>query len=719
MNVKFHKRKENTNSDYFNHINNSLNSIDINNQGKIQEKLITINANKISFPKENRIKELEITLKPRKINRIISPKNEPYLKPKCKLKNRNSFCIKNKNSKNKEKIEFKTNDRINELNLNMLKLFKEENGKKIKIIQDKNNNQENNNYLNNINNNDYKNSTNNKTNKKIKNNNINESSYMKNSKTKNAKKIKYLYTDTPSQSTTTENKSDTKSRKTQTKNGTTNSKKQSNIKNKNEIIEKTKSIKQNIYYDNLRLFPLQKKQYKRSTKTYKDIYNGSKKINNNGKKNILEKAINNNNNKKPGHKKDILIKKINFNILEKEKNSNDSKNRKKKFISHKNNLSLNMTNERENILKILGKKNNDINTGNKSIVNNNIKKLCISTVKAKNITETKNIKLNNFNNFDNNIFAFNHSSRNAHRNTIQYQDKFLFNFFRNKKRDIFRNNSFGNNYQNLTNNNSYNNISRESSFLEQHNLSFNKNLLKNKSLNFHSDINANILNKTKSILKITENQKFCSNQNSKKYLILDNYETNFDRYPKRIIQQSHKNFREKIINIPNISYVINSNAMNKENKKIFLQQHNNINKKPCSLYFNKNNLSKKEKDCNLSLNDYCNHKNNNLTINNVNINRNNLGYNKHIYKNFPTLENKKGLEINNNKLNKIGKININLKKYINSNQNNSSENIYKEINNTENNIFLFNRNKIYIRHSHNTSFNFIPSLVSLNRINIE
>ena len=191
MNVKFYKRKDNSNSDYFNHINNTLRTIDFNNPGKIQEKLITINANKIPFPKENRIKELEITLKPRKINRIISPKNEPYLKPKCKLKNRNSFCIKNKNSKNKEKIEFKTNDTINDLNLNMLKLFNEENGK---IIKDKNNNKENNNCLNNINNNEYSNTINNKTNKKIRNNNnnINESSYTKNSKTKNTKKIKYL-----------------------------------------------------------------------------------------------------------------------------------------------------------------------------------------------------------------------------------------------------------------------------------------------------------------------------------------------------------------------------------------------------------------------------------------------------------------------------------------------------------------------------------------------
>ena len=43
-------------------------------------------------------------------------------------------------------------------------------------------------------------------------------------------------------------------------------------------------------------------------------------------------------------------------MKKKEQNSNDSSNKKKKFISHKNNLSLNMTNERENILKNLAKK---------------------------------------------------------------------------------------------------------------------------------------------------------------------------------------------------------------------------------------------------------------------------------------------------------------------------------------------------------------------------
>ena len=123
MNVKPYKKREN--SDFFKFTNNNiLKNFEINSQGKIQEKLITINAYNIPNPKENRIKELEINLKPNKINRIISPKNsQPYLKPKFKLKNRNSFFIKSKNSKNKGKAEFMTNDGIKDLNLNLLKIY--------------------------------------------------------------------------------------------------------------------------------------------------------------------------------------------------------------------------------------------------------------------------------------------------------------------------------------------------------------------------------------------------------------------------------------------------------------------------------------------------------------------------------------------------------------------------------------------------------------------
>ena len=511
MNVKPYKKREN--SDFFKPINsNILNNIDINSQGKIQEKLITINAHNIPYPKENKIKELEITLKPNKINNIIiSPKNDhqPYLKPKFNLKNRNSFFIK---SKNKVKTEFMTNDGIKDLNLNLLRIYYDENGKNIKIIREKDINKEKEKEKNNKN--DIKNNSNNKTsNKKNKINNINDSSSNKNTKSKkgtNSKENKYFYPDTPSQSTTTENKSDTKSIKTRTKNGTTNSKRQSDDKNKNSINEKNKIFKEKVYYDNLPLFLKKKKQLKKIAKTYKDLYNINKKINNNGKKQSYEKTQNNK--IQNINNKDVLIKKINFNNIE------VKETQKKKFISHKNNLSLNMTFERENIKNILYKKNN----------NNNLKKLYISSVKTRNVPDLKKINNDNLNNFDNI-----RSCKNAQRNTIQFPESYLFNFYRERKKEFFRNKSFGNQNMNLTNNYS-NNISRESSFYEQpqSNLSF--TLFKNNAQNFMNENNESILNKTKNILKLNEAKKnYFTNNNSKKYIILNNYESNFDRYPKQ------------------------------------------------------------------------------------------------------------------------------------------------------------------------------------------
>ena len=686
MNVKPYKKREN--SDFFQPINsNILNNIDINSQGKIQEKLITINAHNIPYPKENKIKELEITLKPNKINNIIiSPKNDhqPYLKPKFNLKNRNSFFIK---SKNKVKTEFMTNDGIKDLNLNLLRIYYDENGKNIKIIREKDINKEKEKEKNNKN--DIKNNSNNKTsNKKNKINNINDSSSNKNTKSKkgtNSKENKYFYPDTPSQSTTTENKSDTKSIKTRTKNGTTNSKRQSDDKNKNSINEKNKIFKGKVYYDNLPLFLKKKKQLKKIAKTYKDLYNINKKINNNGKKQSYEKTQNNK--IQNINNKDVLIKKINFNNIE------VKETQKKKFISHKNNLSLNMTFERENIKNILYKKNN----------NNNLKKLYISSVKTRNVPDLKKINNDNLNNFDNI-----RSCKNAQRNTIQFPESYLFNFYRERKKEFFRNKSFGNQNMNLTNNYS-NNISRESSFYEQpqSNLSF--TLFKNNAQNFMNENNESILNKTKNILKLNEAKKnYFTNNNSKKYIILNNYESNFDRYPKRVIQQSHKNFREKIINIPNISYFINSKSMKEAEKENLIENKLNKNKRPCSLYFNKNILGKEK--CNVSLNDYYNnavYRNNNLTINNININQNSLGINRHVAE---TCKNE--LDINNN-INKLSKLNINLKKFIGFNPNNSTQNLCKENNN---NIFKFNRNKTNIKHMHNTSMNIGNSFLSLNKV---
>ena len=415
------------------------------------------------------------------------------------------------------------------------------------------------------------------------------------------------------------------------------------------------------------------------------MYNINKKINNNGKKQSYEKTQNNK--IQNINNKDVLIKKINFNNIE------VKETQKKKFISHKNNLSLNMTFERENIKNILYKKNN----------NNNLKKLYISSVKTRNVPDLKKINNDNLNNFDNI-----RSCKNAQRNTIQFPESYLFNFYRERKKEFFRNKSFGNQNMNLTNNYS-NNISRESSFYEQpqSNLSF--TLFKNNAQNFMNENNESILNKTKNILKLNEAKKnYFTNNNSKKYIILNNYESNFDRYPKRVIQQSHKNFREKIINIPNISYFINSKSMKEAEKENLIENKLNKNKRPCSLYFNKNILGKEK--CNVSLNDYYNnavYRNNNLTINNININQNSLGINRHVAE---TCKNE--LDINNN-INKLSKLNINLKKFIGFNPNNSTQNLCKENNN---NIFKFNRNKTNIKHMHNTSMNIGNSFLSLNKV---
>ena len=721
MNVNQNQRKENY--DYFIFYNTNLNNQKFNMQGKIQEELITIKANNtinnnIPLPRKSKIKELEISLKPNKMNPIISPKNEPYLKPKFHIKNRNSFCIKNNNSKNKYNNSFKTNDVRKDINLNLFKLYYDEQGEQVKIIKDKNfyiDNQNNNN-------NDIDNNSNYKTNNKIAKNDFrddlsstNDTKNTRTKKSKNSLGIKSLYLDTPSQSTTRKNKSGTKSIKTLTKNGTTNSKKLSNSKNKNQ--KENKLIKKEINYEKLNIYLEGKKNFRKMCKTYKDIYNGTKKINNNN--NIKSKGFEKiaNNNKKTKKRKDILTKKINFDNYEKDFSEN--KNDKKKFISHKNNLSFNMTFERENIKNILNKVSNNVN----NTINNNIKKLYISSIKTRNIKESKK---NNLNKLDN-IYTFNQSTKNAQRNTVQFNDNYLIHFFKERKKDNLKNNSFGYNNLNLTNNNSYNNISRDSLLFDKSNLSFNCNLFNNNSLNnFINDKKENILKKTKNILKLNDkSQKILTNINSQRCLILDNYKSKFESYPKRIIQQSHKNFREKIINIPNLSYFMNSKTMNQAEKNIILDNYNN--KRTFPIYYNKNFI-KKEKN-NISFNNYYNnavYKNNNLTIDNININPNSLGFNKNIGEIFNNFY-KKEIDINKN-INKLSKLNYNLKKFIN--RNNQVKNLPTETNhkindninnNNNNNIFKFNRNKSNLGYSssNNTGMNYFPSLFQLNRSNLE
>ena len=727
MKIKPYKRRQN--SDFFELSNNNKNIFNIFNiPGKIEDKLITINIdnNNIQFPKENRIKELEISLKPSKnINKSCNfnktttkapSKNEPYLKPKFQLKNRNSFYIHNNKKKN-------NNEEIKDINMNLFKIYYDEKSKKFKIIKNKSNDKTNKNEyliqkLKQKNKFIYKVNENNKTNKKIKNNNFDNGLLTnKHSNNKDLNKIKYLYSDTPSQSTT-----DTKSKKTQTKNETTNSKGQSHnkIKSKKETNGKNKVSKHNnnIYYENLPSFLQRKKKYTKNSKTYKELDNKNKILDNNGKLINKEKAFNNIN-------KDLLIKKINFNNIDNdmthkkkiEKNYNKEIN-KKEFTCHKNNFSLNMTYDKGNLKKIFEPKNINFNNNNNSGIQN-IKKLYISSVKTRN---TKDERKTNINKFDN-INSYTQNNNNYQRKTYEYKNNYLYHFFKDRKNEFIRNKSLGNNFFN--NENSYS-VSKESSFLDKPNLSFNNNLFRNKFIksqnNVINDLDESIINKTKNILKLNSKGKYkeaeniCDKNFSKTSLLLNNFVSNFERYPKRIIQQSHKNFREKIINIPNISYLMNSKAMSENERQNLFNNTFNRNKRPCSLYLNKN-LTLKEKNIlhnNISLNDYYNnavYKNNNLTINNINISPNNLGFNNRniggINKNYATFDNKKEIEMN-----KLSK-NTNLKKYFNSIQYNSSENlINQKINNS---IFKFNRNKSNNIHSHNTSLNYIPSILSLNR----
>ena len=223
----------------YNTLSNNINlNNNLNQSGKIMEKLIIIN-NENTIPKDNKIKEFEIVIKNSKTNEnylrrqksdnIFKIKNipnlkkalfnEPYLKPTVQLKNKNYFSIKNSRTKNDNKY---FNDDKKNIYLNFFKVYYDENGKKVKIIKNKSNYKEikskeliltqNNKELNN----EWINKRNN--NKLKKNNNsdfyIITNNLQINNNKDNSNRIKYINLDTPSQSTTTENKSNDKSGKT-------------------------------------------------------------------------------------------------------------------------------------------------------------------------------------------------------------------------------------------------------------------------------------------------------------------------------------------------------------------------------------------------------------------------------------------------------------------------------------------------------------------------
>ena len=770
-------------------------------ENKIKELEIIIKNTKIEnkipkIPKSNGNSKLNSIQKSKK-----TPNKEPYLKPKFCVKNKNSFSIKHKNKNlNKNKTNNNnTNDEINNIYLNFFKVYYDENGKKIKIIKNKSNYKKNkskeivltqksnnknirsntniinyniNNYNNNNSNNNYINKENNDNNKLKKNYNTDLSdsifSKKKDNNKNNLMEIKYFYPDTPSQSTATDNKSIAKSGTVLTNKDDNNNNiinpvssfitinKDFNMNEKNNI------IRDNIYYDNLPLFLKKRNILKKNDKKYKKknidkkiILNKADKISmkesvrklntelsqgllktkfNDGRFTMHHKSSDNN-------EKDININlnSYNKNIL---KNDINLDNRINYFHNDISNLTLNMTFEQNNIT----------NTINTNPDNSKIKNIYISSFKKRNMKKELH-KLNPLC-LNNKLENIEGRTRNIRHSIGLRGNYILFNYYRDQNSNIKENNSRG--YQNMKNYNS-NLDSKNNSLHDDSNLSYNRNnIIRYKSSNyfntnaFINSINENeisILNKTKEILKINddENEKnnnillseIDNNQNdnniiSNRKTITLNNSYNYLDFLRNSFFENHKNkYNEKIINIPNIEYYSNAKTINEisqQNIGSNFSQFSKI-KRPCSLYINKK-LGENDKinKRSFTLSDYYNNAIDRDTHLNMNLN-NNVNNFSSIYDNDRNKNYQYKRIIKNNISNngdefrqkqfafdKNKTLNNNTNnRFINLNQNDDSQQL---INRKINNIFKFNRNKYFIKHSANSSLNFIPSAFLMNKNNI-
>ena len=770
-------------------------------ENKIKELEIIIKNTKIEnkipkIPKSNGNSKLNSIQKSKK-----TPNKEPYLKPKFCVKNKNSFSIKHKNKNlNKNKTNNNnTNDEINNIYLNFFKVYYDENGKKIKIIKNKSNYKKNkskeivltqksnnknirsntniinyniNNYNNNNSNNNYINKENNDNIKLKKNYNTDLSDSIFSKKKDNNKnnliEIKYFYPDTPSQSTATDNKSIAKSGTVLTNKDDNNNNiinpvssfitinKDFNMNEKNNI------IRDNIYYDNLPLFLKKRNILKKNDKKYKKknidkkiILNKADKISmkesvrklntelsqgllktkfNDGRFTMHHKSSDNN-------EKDININlnSYNKNIL---KNDINLDNRINYFHNDISNLTLNMTFEQNNIT----------NTINTNPDNSKIKNIYISSFKKRNMKKELH-KLNPLC-LNNKLENIEGRTRNIRHSIGLRGNYILFNYYRDQNSNIKENNSRG--YQNMKNYNS-NLDSKNNSLHDDSNLSYNRNnIIRYKSSNyfntnaFINSINENeisILNKTKEILKINddENEKnnnillseIDNNQNdnniiSNRKTITLNNSYNYLDFLRNSFFENHKNkYNEKIINIPNIEYYSNAKTINEisqQNIGSNFSQFSKI-KRPCSLYINKK-LGENDKinKRSFTLSDYYNNAIDRDTHLNMNLN-NNVNNFSSIYDNDRNKNYQYKRIIKNNISNNGDEFRqkqfaFDKNKTLNNNANNRFINLNKNddsqqlINRKINNIFKFNRNKYFIKHSANSSLNFIPSAFLMNKNNI-
>ena len=752
MNLNLYKDKEKPYN--FNTLNNKMNYNNFNQNGKIIEKVIIIN-NENTFPKHKKIKEFEVLLRNKKMNQnnirrqksnIIfklkeipyskeTQNNEPYLKPKLLKKNKNSLSIKNNNSSNINNNN--NNDDNKNIYLNFFKVYYDENGKKIKIIKNKSNYKENKSKeLILTQNKKELNDDNRKINKRnyerLKKNFTTEfdtPNFIKNecSSKKDTIPVKYI-TETPSQSTTTDYKSNAKSINTINKDEICSNNNRINFLNIKEynINENNDSIKRNIYYNNLTLFLKRKKGLKKNEKRYntKNIVKRMK-LNNNQKSLISKLKLLNN-----GQNRNLLNTKNN-NINQKLNNGNtlNSKKENKKtqkknyFRNDISNLTLNMTFEQKNL----------------STDNSNVKNIYISSFKKENKSNNnKTIKscINNLKNvnIDNKTYNARHSVG-IHGNYI------FFNFFKDNNKDLNRNKSYA--YQNCITNCG----AIESSMRDESNISFNKNnivknnIYSNSKTNLNKENDVDILIKTKEILKIKEdNLKLLNNNkirkkksnNSQPIYCFKKSCSKIKKNNSLVNINNNKNITDQNYIYSNIDNYSNYNAITETNKitKQNIQETKNTQfnqiKRPCSLYINKKSIEKKRSIINrnynnnnnfFSLNDYYNNSINKTTHMYTNNNYIQSNSNSNNYKQYRYTKEEKEIEINKDEddnSNENIRTNLYDKKFINLNNNYSSQQlINKRL--RINNIFKFNRNKVFIEPRCNSILKSIPSCIKINK----
>ena len=737
MNCNVYKIKDK--SEYF----NSFNKKKLKKyKGKITEKLI--NMNKDNYIQK--IQEFKITLKNIKIkeNDLKSPNyikskkslnsnkvkyNEPYLKPK--FKNKNSLSIK----KDIKKSNF-NNDEMKNIYLDFFKIYYDENGKRVKIIKNKQNYKENKSkelvltqnkkYLNN---NNWTNINKNKLKKNIKTelfdikNGNNNNDDNKDNKDNNFQ-LKYVFPEIPPQNISNENEDKSNGKNINKINQFLNNPKDNNINQSNNNF-----IHKNIYYESLPSFLKirnnknindYEKHFKKNTLDTKIVLNNTEQlssleqslnkikiINNNIKENLLK--IRNKSNEFN------RILKINNSIENKLRNENNKGQKINYFHNDISNLTLNMTFEQKSI----------DNTVNHKV--KNLKNLQFYSLKNRNIKKDNKklspILLNNFENINNENKIINE------RHSVGIQgNNFLFNFLKDNNKEFNRNKSFGYQLQNCNYNSNFD--SRESSIYEDSILSFyNNNKIKNNLFNYSNTFNEkekeiNILNKTKEILKLKEDES--NNLNNLNNLKLRHF---FNKS-----QSFFNGFRKSFINNKIFNFSYNSNPNKIHNNKYFIQRTFNPtnyffynNRKPCSLHYNKQSIKKDIIDMNninnnrLSLNDYYKNvinRNNQLDFNLNNISRNNINID-----NFKFNKKQKEIEINKDLENNIKeniKTNLYDKKYININKMNSSQQLFNKRLKVNNNIFKFNRNKNKNKNKNNRSkknsiLDYIPTFIKINK----